>query len=120
MTPNELYLARDIKGNKKRFSKYIRNRRKMKRSVGALPSGKENLITDDIKKAEVFNVDFASGFTKKINGDLLHNTININNKEQAKIGKEQSKDYLNKLDVFKSARPDEIHSSVLQLAVEVH
>lgn len=73
------------------------------------------LTTDNIKKAEEFNVYFPSSFTKNVNCDHALNSINISKGEgaQAKTGREQVKEYLDTLDVFKLAGPNEIHPRTL-------
>lgn len=51
---HELQPSRDIKHNKKRFYKYVRIKRKMKKSIGPLVNRKSKQIIDDTKKAEIF------------------------------------------------------------------
>ncbi|KAK4807194.1 hypothetical protein QYF61_024314 [Mycteria americana] len=62
----ELNLARDVKGNKKGFYKYIGDKRKARENVGLLLNEAGGVVTQDIKKAEVLNASFASVFTSKI------------------------------------------------------
>ncbi|KFM11475.1 hypothetical protein AS27_04032, partial [Aptenodytes forsteri] len=59
----ELHLARDIKGNKKRFYKYVGDKRKARENVGPLRNETGDLVTRDTEKAEVLNDFFASVFT---------------------------------------------------------
>ena len=61
----ELNLARDIKGNKKSFYKYVGDKRKTRENVGTLPKETGDLVTWDMDKAEVRNDFFASVFTGK-------------------------------------------------------
>lgn len=51
----ELYLAGDIKGNKKGFYKCIDHKMKAAENVGPLLNEAGNLITQDMEKAEVLN-----------------------------------------------------------------
>ncbi|KAK4823575.1 hypothetical protein QYF61_003579 [Mycteria americana] len=61
----ELNLARDVKGNKKSFYRYVSGKRKTRENVGPLRKEMGNLVTWDMEKAEVFNNFFASVFTSK-------------------------------------------------------
>ncbi|KFW68190.1 hypothetical protein AS28_13777, partial [Pygoscelis adeliae] len=56
----ELNLARDIKGNKKRFYRYAGDKRKTRKNVGPLWNEMGDLVTRDTEKAEVLNDFFAS------------------------------------------------------------
>jgi len=59
----ELNLARDAKSNKKGFSRYVSQKRKVKESVTPMMSKTGKLITTDEEKAEILNKIFASFFT---------------------------------------------------------
>ncbi|KFW11307.1 hypothetical protein N327_10870, partial [Fulmarus glacialis] len=61
--PIELNLARDVKGNKKRFHRYIGDNRKTRENVGPLRNEMGDLVTQDMEKAEVLKDFFASVFT---------------------------------------------------------
>ncbi|GAB0176214.1 hypothetical protein GRJ2_000086600 [Grus japonensis] len=61
----EFNLARDVKGNKKSFYRYISDKRKTRENVGPLWKETGDLVTWDMEKAEVFNDFFASVFTSK-------------------------------------------------------
>ncbi|GAB0187691.1 hypothetical protein GRJ2_001234400 [Grus japonensis] len=61
----EISLARDIKGNKKRFYRYVSDKRRMRENVGPLRNETGDLVTQDMEKAEVLNDFFASVFTGK-------------------------------------------------------
>ncbi|KFW71682.1 hypothetical protein AS28_14104, partial [Pygoscelis adeliae] len=61
----ELNLARDVKGNKKSFYRYIRDKRKTRENVGPLQNKTGDLVTQDTEKAEVLNDFFASVFIGK-------------------------------------------------------
>jgi len=56
----ELNLARDVKGNKKGFSKYLSVKRKTRESMGPLLSGAGALVTQDMANTEVLNAFFTS------------------------------------------------------------
>ena len=61
----ELNLARDVKGNKKSFYRYVGDKRKTRENVGPLRKETGDLVTRDMEKAEVHNDFFASVFTGK-------------------------------------------------------
>jgi len=61
----ELNLARDVKGNKKSFYRYISDKRKMMEKVGPLQKETGDLVIRGMEKAEVLNDFFASVFTSK-------------------------------------------------------
>ncbi|KAK4831874.1 hypothetical protein QYF61_019886 [Mycteria americana] len=68
----ELNLARDVKDNKKRFYKYIADKRKTRGNVGPLLDETEDLVTQIIEKAEVLNAFFASVLTSKTSYKEFH------------------------------------------------
>ncbi|KAK4825453.1 hypothetical protein QYF61_027608 [Mycteria americana] len=49
----QLNLARDVKGDKKGFCKYLSGKRKTRKNVGSLLNGAGDLVTQDMEKAEV-------------------------------------------------------------------
>jgi len=51
----ELNLGMDVKGNKKRFYRYVGGKRKAKENVGTLWMETGDLVTQDTEKTEVFN-----------------------------------------------------------------
>ncbi|KFU99773.1 hypothetical protein N340_10986, partial [Tauraco erythrolophus] len=59
----ELNLARDIKGNKKNFYRYVSHKKRTRENVGPLRKETGDLATRDMEKAEVLNDFFASVFT---------------------------------------------------------
>ena len=61
----ELNLARDIKGNKKGFFKYISSTRKTEDPVGPVLNKVGALVPQDAEKVELLNASFASVFTAK-------------------------------------------------------
>ena len=61
----ELNLARDIKGNKKSFYRYIGDKRKTRENVGPLWKEMGHMVTQDMEKAEVLSDVFVSVFTGK-------------------------------------------------------
>ena len=61
----ELNLARDVKGNKKSFYRYISDQRQTRENVGPLRKETGELVSQDTEKAEVLNDFFASVFTGK-------------------------------------------------------
>lgn len=61
----EVKLAREVKGNKKGFYKYIGSKRKGKEHVGPLLEGAGDLMTGDMRKDKVLKGFFSSAFTGK-------------------------------------------------------
>ncbi|KFV20185.1 hypothetical protein N340_14281, partial [Tauraco erythrolophus] len=61
----ELNLARDIKGNKKNFYRYVSDKKRSRENVGPLQKETGDLATWDMEKAEVLNDFFALVFTGK-------------------------------------------------------
>ncbi|PKU36536.1 rna-directed dna polymerase from mobile element jockey- hypothetical protein [Limosa lapponica baueri] len=117
----ELNLARDIKGNKKNFYKYVRDKGKTREDVGPLRKEKE-LVTQDMEKAEVLNDFFASVFT----GKGSNHTAQVaegkgrdwENEEPPTVGEDQVQDHLRNLMVQKSMGPNGIHPRVLRELVD--
>ena len=64
-TQIELNLARDVKGNKKNFYRYISDKRKAGGDVGGLWKGTGDLVMRAVEKAEGLNDDFALAFPGK-------------------------------------------------------
>ena len=52
-----------MKGNKKKFYRYISDKKKARKDVGPLWKENGDLVMRDMEKAEVFNDFFASVFT---------------------------------------------------------
>ncbi|KAM6092638.1 uncharacterized protein LJ206_005604 [Theristicus caerulescens] len=80
----ELNLARDVKGNKKSFYKFVRYKRKNRENVGPLWKETEDLVTWSVKKAEVLKDFFASVFTGKCSSHT------------AQVAKSKGRDWENK------------------------
>jgi len=113
----QLNLARDIKGNKKSFYRYISDKRKASENVGPLQKETGDLVTWDMKKAEVLNDFLASVFT----GKRSRHTAQVaggpgrdwkKNEELPTAGEAQVRDHPRNMKVHKSRGPDDIHSQV--------
>ena len=60
-------MAREVKGNKKDFCKYMSSKRKTKENVGLLLNGTRALVTQDMEETEVLVVFVTSVFASQIN-----------------------------------------------------
>ncbi|PKU27098.1 hypothetical protein llap_22598 [Limosa lapponica baueri] len=104
----ELNLVRDIKDKKKKFSKYVRNKRKTGEDVGLLQKETGDLVTQDMEKAEVFDDFFTSVFTGKGSNHTVQvtegNGKDLENQELPTVGEDQV--HLRKRKVHKSMGPD--------------
>ena len=89
----QLNLARDVKGNRKSFCRYIGDKRKTRENVGALQKETGDLVTWDMEKAEVLNNFFASVFTDKCSSHTAQVTegkgTDWDNEESPTIGEDQ-------------------------------
>ncbi|GAB0176751.1 mitochondrial enolase superfamily member 1 [Grus japonensis] len=87
----EISLARDVKGNKKSFYRYVSDKRRTRENVGPLQNETGELVTQDMEKAEVLNDFFASVFT----GKCLSHTAQVTegrdweNAEPPTVGEDQ-------------------------------
>lgn len=61
----EQYLAKDMKGNRKGFCKYINSKRESRENMGSLLNGVREVVTNKMEKAKVLNAFFTSVFNGK-------------------------------------------------------
>uniref|UniRef100_A0A7M4ES60 Reverse transcriptase domain-containing protein n=1 Tax=Crocodylus porosus TaxID=8502 RepID=A0A7M4ES60_CROPO len=111
----ELRLASGIKDNKKSFFKYIGSK-KSQGNIGPLQGRTGQLVTDAREKAELFNKFFASVFLSADNGVLSGDSLERPGKDESPptVISDLVNDYLEGLDVSRSAGPDDLHLWVLR------
>jgi len=120
----ELNLARDVKGNKKNFYRYVNDEKNTSEKVSPLWKEMGDLVTRDMEKAEVLNEFFASVFSYKCSSHTAQvadgRDRDWENEEPPTVGEDQVQDHLRNLKVRKSMGPDEVRPRVLrELADEV-
>lgn len=96
----KLNLARDRKGNKNGFYRFISRRMNIKEHVGLLLNVSEGTVTKDVGRARVFNIFFAfvnPTFLRLVIGGEVWSKIDLPSVEG-----DQFREYLNTLSVFKS------------------
>ncbi|KAK4823706.1 hypothetical protein QYF61_005772 [Mycteria americana] len=116
----ELNLARDVKGNKKSFYRYVGDKRKTRENVGPLWKETGDLVTWDMEKAES-SLPSAQATPQKAVGKVAEGKgRDWENEELPTVGEDKVRDHLSNLTVHKSIGPHEMHSWVLrELADEV-
>ncbi|GAB0188293.1 mitochondrial enolase superfamily member 1 [Grus japonensis] len=120
----ELNLARDIKGNKKSFYRYVSDKRKMRENVGPLQKETGDMFSQDTEKAEVLNEFFASVFTSKCSSHTAQAQASEGkgrdweNEKPPTVGEDQVQVHLRNLKVHKFMGPDEMHPWVLRELVD--
>lgn len=103
-------LARDVKGNKISFLKYISGYRKIRENVFQLLNGVGALLTEEIKKAEILKAFFTS--TDKTSLQKSKDAKareKIWSKEDILLQENQVREYLSNLVICKSMGPHGIH-----------
>ena len=114
----ELSLAKDVKGNKKVFFKYVSSKRKTGENVGLLLNEVGALVTEITEKVELLDATFASVFTAKACPQASQ-SLEVREKAWRKenlpwVEEDQVRDHLSKLDTHKSMGPDGMHPQVLR------
>lgn len=102
-----------MKGNKKKFYRYISDKWKAREAVGPLWKEPGDLVTRDTEKTEVLNDFFASVFTSKCSSHTAQAAEskgkNLEKEHLPAVSEDQVQDHLKNLKVHKSMRPYEIH-----------
>jgi len=103
----ELNLARDVKGNKKSFYRYISDKRKVRDNMGPLQKERGDLVTQNMEKVQVLNKFFPSVFTS---AQVTEGTgRERENEELPTVGEDQVHDHPRNLKMHKSMGPGEVH-----------
>lgn len=107
-------VAMDSKVNPKSFWKFVRSKTQVRSGIGNLRDDKENIITDDRAKAEIFNAFFSSVFT--VEDDLVpkfdsHMDTGVCD---IVVTVDKVRQLLKNIDCSKSTGPDDVHPKFLK------
>ena len=112
----ELKIAHEIKGNPKQFWNYVKAKNKSNNNFPAMSHEDIENITEDAKKADLFNSYFASVFTNENDIDIpsLQDRSEGKSLESVTITTEIIEKKLGNLNISKAAGPDNIHGKILK------
>lgn len=115
----QLNLARDVRGIKKGFYKYIINKKKPRESVSLLLNVRKDPVMKATEKAKVFSTFFINKacFQESQNPE---NSGKVWSKEDLlSVEEDQARQCLNKLDIHKSVRFDSMQPQELRELADV-
>jgi len=117
-TQTEFNLARDIKENKKKFYRYISDKRKAREEVGSHRKETGDVVMEGMEKAEVLSDFFSSVFTNRCSSYTAQvaesNGKNLEKVDLPDVSEDQVRDRLKDLKVHRSMGFYEIHPWVLR------
>ena len=111
----EKKIASNIKNNPKIFWNYVKYATGGQKEIPALHNEQGNSVTDNLKKAELFNQYFCDVYTTEdtVNFPTLpHYQIN-NPLTQCSLTFEKVKQEIEKLNISKAAGPDQLHPKII-------
>ena len=111
----EEMLAINAKTNPKAFFSYMSSKTKPKEPIPNLKTPENQLTQNDKQKADLLNSYFASVFTKEDITNIPHIQARCTSKlETVEVSEEMIKNKLSKINVNKSAGPDNLHPKLLK------
>ena len=119
----ELFLAKEVKNNKKGFFKYVNSKRKTRENVSPLLNEEGVWVIGDAEKVEILNTFFVSVFTAKT-PPWESWTLEVSERAWGIEGfpvvrEETVQECLGNISVHKSMGPDGLHPCVLRELAEV-
>ena len=117
----EINVARMAKHNPKAFYAYVNERRVVRDSIGPLQNSAGALKTSATDKANILNDYFVSVFTNEDTNNIPEVELyeELQSLENINFGVNEVQEQLNKLNIYKSTGPDDLHPRILKNLSEI-